>query len=321
MTISMTRRVFIGAAVAGLAARGRILAASGRALAAEGAAVPNSSGTEPPHASAPANACDAHFHIIDPRFPPAGTSKPAGMTLADYRLLQRRIGTTRAVPVQAKAHGTDHACILDALQQLGLQNARGIGVLQPGVSDAELKQMHEGGIRGLRFSVWNPNDAVVSIEMIEPLAKRIADFGWHVQLHASGDQIVDNAAMLNRLPCPVVFDHMGRLPPKLGPDHPAFGVITGLINKGHAWVKLAGAYLNSEEGPPAYADATRIAQAFVKAAPERLVWGSDWPHVTEPEAHKPDDAVLFDLLTVWAGDERTRNRILVDNPATLYEFA
>jgi D-galactarolactone isomerase len=178
-------------------------------------------------------------------------SRSLWATVADYRLLQRRIGTTRAVPVQAKNHGTDHTCILDALRQFGQENARGIGVLDTSVSDAELKRLHEGDIRGLRFSVWNPKDAVVSIDMIEPLAKRIADLGWHVQLHASGDQIVDNAVMLNRLPGPIVFDHMGRLPPKQGPDHPGFAVISGLIGKNKAWVKLAGAYLNTEQGPPA----------------------------------------------------------------------
>jgi predicted TIM-barrel fold metal-dependent hydrolase len=154
--------------------------------------------------------------------------------------------------------------------------------------------------------------------MIEPLARRIAALGWHVQIHMSGEQIVQSAALLSRLPCPIVFDHMGRLPPKDGPAHAGFRVIAELIAKGRAWIKLAGAYLNTEEGPPAYADATRIARAFVEAAPDRLVWGSDWPHVTE--ARKPDDALLLDLLSVWAGDERTRDRILVDNPARLYGF-
>jgi D-galactarolactone isomerase len=276
--------------------------------------VPNSAGRAPPATAAPAGACDAHCHIIDPRFAPA--AGPVGMTVDDYRQLQRRIGTSRAVFVQAKLQRTDHACILDALSRFG-GNARGIGVCHPNVADSELKRLDAGGIRGLRFSVWNPNDTVTTIEMIEPLAKRIADLGWHVQLHMSGEQIAETAAILNRLPCPIVFDHMGRLPPKPGPDHPAFPVIVDLVSKGRAWVKLAGAYLNTEQGPP-YADATRIAQAFVAQAPERLVWGSDWPHITEK--HKPDDAILFDLLAIWAGSNGTRDRILVDNPAMLYRF-
>ena len=191
-------------------------------------------------------------------------------------------------------------------------------MLHPDVSDAELRRLDAGGVRGLRFSVWNPNDTVTTIAMIEPLAKRIADFGWHVQLHMSGAQIDDNAALLNRLPCPIVFDHMGRLSPTKGPDDPAFGTIGALVDKGRTWVKLAGVYLNTQIGPPDYPDATRIARAFVELAPERLVWGSDWPHVTERQ--KPDDAVLMDLLKVWATTEADRDRILVANPAALYGF-
>ncbi|WP_024509095.1 amidohydrolase family protein [Bradyrhizobium sp. ARR65] len=279
--------------------------------------VPNSSGTARPKTAAPAEACDSHCHVLDPRFPTPELERPAGMTAADYRQFQSRIGTSRVVFVQAKYHRTDHACLLNALERFG-ENARGIGVCGLDVTDGELKRLDSAGIRGLRFSVWNPKDTVTTIDMIEPLARRIADIGWHVQLHMSGDQIVDTAAMLGRLPCPIVFDHMGRLPPQQGPDHPAFRVILDLVDKGRAWVKLAGAYLNTTQGPPAYADATRTARAFVANAPERLVWGSDWPHVTEK--HKPDDAQLFDLLAVWADDGEIRSRILVDNPAKLYGF-
>jgi predicted TIM-barrel fold metal-dependent hydrolase len=279
--------------------------------------IPNSSGTEPPRTHAPANACDAHLHILDPRFPTPEASTPPGMTFDDYRLLQRRIGTTRAVVVQPKHHRTDNACTLDAVRRFGA-NGRGIAVAAADITDAELRQLDAGGIRGLRFSVWNRGDTVVSIDMIEPLSRRIADLGWHTQIHMSADQIVEAASILDQLPCPIVYDHMGRLPPRQGESHPAFAVISRHLQAGKAWVKLSGAYLNTEIGPPDYPDATRIAQAFVKVAPERLVWGSDWPHTTEP--HKPDDALLLDLLTVWAGDLTKRERILVDNPAELYGF-
>ncbi|MFG1211543.1 amidohydrolase family protein [Xanthobacter flavus] len=282
--------------------------------------MPNSAGTTRPSAAAPAGACDAHCHIVDPRFSRSGAGAvaggPAGMSIEDYQQLQRRIGTTRAVFVQAKYHGTDHACLLDAIRRLD-GNARGIGVVHPCVTDSELERLDTGGIRGIRFSLWKPTDAIVTVDMIEPLAKRIADLGWHVQLHLSGEQIVEAAALLSRLPCPIVFDHMGRLPPDRGPDHPAFAVILDLVSRGRAWVKLAGAYLNTGQGPP-YGDATRMARAFVAQVPERLVWGSDWPHVTE--THKPDDAELFDLLALWAGSDRVRDLILVDNPAELYGF-
>ena len=279
--------------------------------------IPNSSGIELPRAHAPANACDAHLHILDPRLPTQEAIAPPGMTFDDYRLLQRRIGTTRVVVVQPKHHRTDNACTLDAVRRFGA-NGRGIAVVAADITDAELKQLDASGIRGLRFSVWNRGDTIVTIDMIEPLSRRIAALGWHTQIHMSADQIVEAASVLDRLPCPIVYDHMGRLPTQQGTSHPAFSVISRQLQAGKAWVKLSGAYLNTEIGPPDYPDATRIAQSFVKVAPERLVWGSDWPHTTEP--HKPDDALLFDLLTIWAGDLTKRDRILVDNPAELYGF-
>jgi D-galactarolactone isomerase len=135
------------------------------------------------------------------------------------------------------------------------------------------------------------------------------------------DQIAAAADLWRRLPSTIVFDHLGRLPQPAGVDHPAFAIIRGLIDKGRTWVKLSGAYLDSKVGAPSYADATRVARAFVLAAPERLVWGSDWPHPTEGGAQKPNDAVLFDLLTQWAPEDAVRRHILVDNPKTLYGFA
>ncbi len=283
-------------------------------------AVPNSAGTAPPQLKAPLNAADCHMHIYDPRFPepPNARPSPTSATVADYRLLQKKNGTTRVVVVQPRAYATDNRVTLDALSQLGA-NARGIAVLHPTVTEAELKKLDAGGIRGIRFSLGEAATAVVTIDMVEPLAKRIAPLGWHIQFHAPGDLFVEQADLLRRLPTPIVIDHMGRLTPAAGLDHPAFGIIRGLIDKGRTWVKLAGAYLNTRVGPPDYPDATQIAQAWVKAAPERLVWGSDWPHPSEK--NKPDDARLFDLLAEWAPDEAIRNRILVTNPETLYGFA
>jgi predicted TIM-barrel fold metal-dependent hydrolase len=133
-----------------------------------------------------------------------------------------------------------------------------------------------------------------------------------------GDQIVANADMLHRLPSTIVIDHMGRVPLPAAAEHPAFEVVRKLIDKGRTWIKLSGAYQDTKIGPPTYADATILAQAYVKLAPERMVWGSDWPHPTEKD--KPDDALLLDLLSQWAPDTATRHRILVDTPQTLYDF-
>jgi predicted TIM-barrel fold metal-dependent hydrolase len=155
--------------------------------------------------------------------------------------------------------------------------------------------------------------------MIEPLAQGIQEFGWHTQLLLRGDQSVVMAAMIELLPGAEVFDHMARTPQPAGVKHAAFGLVARLLERGRAWVKLSGPYLDTQIGPPRYADVTRVAREYVKLAPERLVWGSDWPHPTERDA-KPDDAVLFDLLPQWVREEPNRRRILVDNPATLYGF-
>ena len=282
-----------------------------------GQAVPNSTGTAPPALKAPANAADCHIHIYDPRFAPP-VAHPLNGTAQDYRLLQKRIGVSRVVIVQPRNYVTDNGVTLDAIRQFGIANARGVAVIRPTVTDAELRMLHDGGVRGIRFTVGNPETAVVSIDMIEPLAKRIAEFGWHVQLNMDAAQIVDNADLLRRLPTQIVFDHMGKPPLPAGIAHPSHAVIRSLLDERRAWVKISGAYMNTQVGPPGYADAAPIAQAFVKAAPERCVWGSDWPH-PGPKVH-PDDAVLFDLLGTWAPDEATRNRILVANPETLYGF-
>jgi D-galactarolactone isomerase len=285
--------------------------------------VPNSSGTAPPKLKAPANACDCHHHIYDPaRFamPPSPRPAPSNGSVAEYRLLQKRIGTTRNVVVQPRNYATDNEVTLDALKQLGA-NSRGVAVVRPAITDAELKRFNDAGVRGIRFSLGDPKSRVVTPEMIEPLAKRIANLGWHIQFNVDGEQIVALAELLRRLPTPLVFDHLGHPPLPAGSEHESHAILRGLIDKGRTWVKLSGAYSNTTIGPPAYPDATKIAQAFVKAAPERLVWGSDWPHPGMPDNNKPDDSVLFDLLSVWAPDEATRNRILVQNPETLYGFA
>lgn len=279
--------------------------------------VPHSFGTASPRLPTPPGACDAHLHIFDPSFQGSGNPPPAQMDLTSYRRLQARIGTTRAVVVQAKYYGTDNSCLLDAVGQLGKHGA-GIAVVHPDVTDAELRRLDAGGVRGLRFSIWNPHDTVTTVAMIEPLAKRIAPLGWHAQLHMSGDQLVAHAAVISHLPCPIVIDHMGRLPPADGIAHPAFDVMRRLLGAGQAWVKLSGAYLNTAIGAPDYPDTTSVAKALVAIAPDRLVWGSDWPHVTEPD--KPDDANLLDLLSVWTGNDATRRRILIDNAAALYGF-
>jgi len=311
--------------------RRALLQAAGLAAVAASGAIPlreasaqhqvrYSSGSEAATLKAPANACDCHMHIYDSRFPVAAnaTLRPPDALVEDYRMLQQRTGTTRNVVVTPSTYGTDNSCTLDAMAQLGA-TSRGVAVVDTSVSDDELKRLAELGIRGIRFNLVQ--SGATTIDMLEPLAKRVHELGWHVQIHMLGDRIVEIADLLQRLPAPIVFDHMGRIPQPAGPDHPAFRVIADLAEQGRAWVKLSGAYMDTKIGPPSYADATKLAQAFAKAVPDRMVWGSDWPHPTEQDlAKKPDDAILFDLVAAWAPDAATRQGILVDNPAALYGF-
>jgi D-galactarolactone isomerase len=292
----------------------------GMAAAETKQVVPWSSGTAPPKLKPPPNACDCHIHVYDGGFPAAPYAKlrPPDASADAYRLLQKRIGTTRNVVVTPSTYGTDNACTLDAMAKLGA-SARGVAVVDTSVTDAELKRLHDLGIRGIRFNLVQ--SGATTIEMLEPLSKRVNDLGWHVQIHMLGNAIVENADLFQRLPSPIVFDHMAHIPQPAGIDHPAFALMLKMLDHGRTWVKLSGAYMETKVGPPTYADVNKVAQAYVKAAPERLVWASDWPHPTEKADSKPDDAVLFDLLADWAPDEAVRNRILVDNPVALYGFS
>ena len=316
----IARRTFIQGASA-LAATG-LAQREGRA---EGA--PNSSGTEAPKLKAPPGACDCHHHIYDPaRFPPSRPSaqQVPNARVEDYRLLQRRLGLGRDIvvtPTPYPAPVSDNQVTLDAIRQLG-PNARGVVIVYPEITDAELKAYDAAGVRGVRYSLTSGRPGAASTASpadIEAMSKRVNALGWHVQFNTTAEQIVAAEDLLKRLASPIVFDHMGHLPQPEGIGHPGFRIIRELIDKGRTWVKLSVTYDSSNDGPPGYADVNRVGQAYVRAAPERLVWGSNWPHPSEPA--KPDDAMLFDLLAQWAPDEATRNRILVQNPETLYGFA
>jgi len=268
----------------------------------------------------PAGACDAHVHIYDRRFPPVGDPSrvPAQATAADYQRLQARTGTERTVVVTPTVYGTDNRVTLDAIAQLGAARSRGVAVLHPDVSDATLAALDAGGVRGIRFTLFDPATAVTRFDMVEPLARRVAPLGWHLQLHWRGDQIAAHAALLQRLPCTLVFDHYARLPHPAGADHAAFGIVRALVDADRAWIKMSAPYLDGGPGAAGPTSAA-VARAWLAAAPERLVWGSDWPHPTE-RTTPVDDAALLDRWAGWIGTPPLCRRILVDNPARLYGF-
>jgi predicted TIM-barrel fold metal-dependent hydrolase len=270
----------------------------------------------------PAGACDSHMHIFDPRFAPSPhwQRTPPRAGVAAYRLLQQRLGTQRCVVVTPSTYGTDNACTLDALAQLGAA-ARGVAVVDAAADDAELDRLAALGVCGLRVNFVSPQSwGSTTPQMLERLAHKAARLGWHIQLLAEPEQIVAMQALLAGLPTPLVIDHLGRIDPAEGEASPAFAVLRRLLDAGRTWVKLSGVYMRSREGAPCYGDVQPLGRAFVQAAPERMLWGSDWPHTTEAPG-SVDDAGLLAVLRSWCPSDRVMDGILVANPARLYGFS
>jgi len=283
-------------------------------------AVRHSTGTAPPREPAPAGATDCHIHIFDPRFPrkvAMAHTAPEWGTVADYRLFQRRLGLSRVVIVSPTSYGFDNACLIDALDAFG-ESARGIAVIERDTPDVELKQLHAHGVRGIRLYA---EQGRVQPEELARYANRITELGWHIQFVVGREPntIERFERALEALPCRVVIDHMGYLPQPDALNNPGFPVLRRLLDAGHAWVKLSGVYLRSAQNRPPYDDCDALAIELARAAPERCLWGTDWPHTgVKDQACKPDGAELFDRLSRWVPDAATRHKVLVDNPTAVY---
>ncbi len=273
--------------------------------------------TSRPKLVAPAGTCDTHMHFYNAKFPSAPTAliTPPDAWIDDYEKVQERLGLQRVVVVQPTTYGRDNSCQLEAMAHFGA-NARGVLIADTDTPDAELERLTGLGVRGVRFHML-PGGAL-PWEMLEEMAARVAAFGWHLQLQMNGRDLPEREHMLKRLPGTLVIDHVGRFMDPVAVDAAAFKVLLGLLEGGRCWVKLSAPYESSVSGPPAFEDVAREARALVKAAPERMLWASNWPHPgRDPQ---PDDALMLDLLLDWVDDEATRARILVDNPAELYGF-
>ena len=213
--------------------------------------------------------------------------------------------------------------MLEGLAALGPEIARGVAVLSGAESDEELRQLHAQGVRGARINL--SLGVVGSADMLEPLADRIAPFGWHLQLLLAPDALVELAPVVERLPVALVFDHLGRISPRDAGVHPAHGLILDLLRQGRAWVKLSGGYIVSQLKTVMDPALDSLAGSYLRAAPRRTVWGSDWPHATASAGVQPmpDDARQLERLSEWverSGGEASLQRVLVDNPAELYGF-
>jgi predicted TIM-barrel fold metal-dependent hydrolase len=279
----------------------------------DGPAIPFTAGIAPPRLDVPAGATDCHHHVYDPAAPvwPGGRAHAAA-TLADHARLMARLGLARQVLVQPSTYGFDNRLHLAALEEAGAR-ARMVAVVPPDAPVAELRAMAAKGVVGARANIIS--GVPLSLADIAPLARRMAEVGWHLQLFVTAATIAALAPVLRAAPCDIVLDHFAQLPPRNWEADPAWGVVLGLLESGRGWVKLSSPYSLDQSQPLAVGD---LARALVRAAPERLVWGTNWPH---PNATTiPDDAALLDALADWAPDPATRQTILVDNPARLYGF-
>ena len=277
--------------------------------------------TSRPSWRAPPGATDCHCHVFGPydRYPlsPGRSYTPPEASVAQYLGMLDTIGLSRTVIVQPSVYGTDNAVTLDAVGEIGLGRARAVVVVDEACGEAELSAMAERGARGVRFNAVSGNGAPLA--QLERLAERIAPLGWHVQLYAAADLMPELEPVLRRLPVPLVVDHMAGVKAAAGGvEHPGFRALLRLVENG-AWAKLSG--YRSSAGPP-YDDVAPMARALLSAAPDRCVWGTDWPH---PSLHDPsevpDDGELLDALGRWAPDGAARRAVLADNPARLYGFA
>jgi 2-pyrone-4,6-dicarboxylate lactonase len=267
----------------------------------------------------PPGATDCHSHVVGPpeqwKTIPDRRYEPEQGPLPAYIEILSELGIARCVLVQPSIYGTDNGCQLDAMRALGPQRARGIAVVAEDVSDTALRQLDDAGMRGLRF---NLKSGGLGLAALDAMARKIAPLGWHIQLFTAADVIAEIAPRLRSLPVPVVFDHMGGPEIAAGIAQPGFQALLALLRDGTAWVKLSGAERLSAQ-PNGYDDVVPYATALIAAAPQRALWGLDWPPSRFFKV-KPQPADWIVQLRKYTTDPATLDRILVANPAELYRF-
>lgn len=276
-----------------------------------------------PKFAIPAAACDCHAHVFGPGntypFIPHGLYTPADALPADFRHMLKALGVQRGVLVQPSIYGTNNQAMLDAMAT-DTERLRGIAVLPYDTGEDEIERLHRLGVRGVRCNIVDLkfNKGVLPLDQLRGLAARIKRFGWHVEFLMHVNEFPDLDRQLAGFPVDVVFGHLGYVPTSEGLATAGFEAMLRLLSDGKAWVKLTAPYrLTLSEMP--YADVDATARTLVERAPERLLWGSDWPH-TFIKTAMPNDGDLLDLFARWVPDEKLRERILVTNPASLYDF-
>jgi predicted TIM-barrel fold metal-dependent hydrolase len=276
--------------------------------------------TRTPKFRPPPLACDAHCHVFGPgaKFPydPKAAYVPPDSPVEGLQKLHSILGFQRAVIVHASCHGADMRATLDAIAR-SKGAYRGTCIIDSSVSDKDFDRMHAGGIRGVRFNFVKHLGGRPDMGFFRETIQRVKPLGWHLILHLDAQDLVEFKDLFRTLPLPMVIDHMGRVVAKDGLDQAPFTVLLETMKNDNCWVKICGAERVSSKGPP-FDDAVPFAQALIAAAPDRILWGTDWPH---PNVKwMPNDGDLVDLFPRMAPDAALQKKILVDNPARLYGF-
>jgi predicted TIM-barrel fold metal-dependent hydrolase len=285
--------------------------------------IPTCKGPDPatkiPRLILPPLACDAHCHVFGPAhlFPYAAdrTYTPPDAPYGGLVALHATLGVQRAVIVHASCHGSDMAVTLDGIARSN-GTMKGVCVVDPGVTDAELARLDAGGIRGVRFNFVKHLGGMPDMAFFQRVLAQVEPLGWHVVLHLDAEDIVKLADVISGIRIPFVIDHMGRVKAKAGTGQPAFAQLLDVMRNPLAWVKICGSERVSSAGAP-FLDAVPFAQALLAAAPDRCLWGTDWPH-PNIAGDMPNDGDLVDLLAAMTGDPALIARVTVENPARLY---
>lgn len=271
-----------------------------------------------PRLKAPIGTTDCHIHVYDEKLPLAPTAKfkPPHAPVEDYIVMCKVLGIQRTVVVAPTAYGKDNTLLLDAMKKIGL-GARGVVTIDETTTDAEFARLTKLGVRGIRFFMF-PGGAL-GWDIIEGMSARLAEIGWNIVLQLDGRTFPEHEALIKRLKCHVVIDHIGKFIEPVATDSASFKSLLKLLDSDRRWIKLAAPYETSKKGPPRFDDVSALAKALARHTPDRTLWASNWPHPT-PGIVKPTNASMLDILTEWVPDEAARRKVLVDNPARLYGY-
>jgi predicted TIM-barrel fold metal-dependent hydrolase len=277
--------------------------------------------TRKPSFKAPPLACDAHCHVFGPasKFPyaPDAPYWPPDSPFENLQKLHQILGIERAVIVHASCHGADMRVTLDAIARSG-GKYRGTAIIDASYTEKQFREMHEGGIRGVRFNFVKHLGGRPDMALFDRTVARLREMGWHLILHLDSADLVEFRRKFEAIPVPMVIDHMGRVKAAEGLQQEPFRVLLDFMKNDNFWVKICGAERVSSKGPP-FDDALPFARALIEAAPGRILWGTDWPHPNVGQ-HMPNDGDLVDLFARMAPEPVLQRKILVDNPARLYGF-